>query len=142
MPYERCSLFLNFLCKNLIFLLSLSFHNSLALCGALEHFGFHAPILTEFGSHKIWNNPTAFENWFIDQCGGFLSIVGHGLTGNRLLQPIYSDTSDKEDDIELQTFSRSSPDRTEDQIEKPPIHKPILSFALPIYKFSSWLLVK
>ena len=117
MFYGRCSLFLNFLCKNLIFLLSLSFHNSLALCGDLEHFGFRAPSLTEFGSHKIWNDPTAFENWFIDQRGGFLSIVGNGLTGNRLLQPIYSDTSDEEDEIELQTFSRSSPDGTEDQIE-------------------------
>ena len=101
----------NFLYKNLIVLLSLSFHNSLALCGALEHFGFRAPSLTEFGSHKIWNDPTAFENWFIDQRGGFLSVVGHGLTGNHLLQPIYSDTSDEEDEIELQTFSQSSPNR-------------------------------
>ena len=90
----------------------------MALCGALEHFGFPAPSLTEFGSHKIWNDPTAFENWFIDQRGGFLSIVGHGLTGNCLLQPIYSDTSDEEDEIELQTFSRSSPDGSEEQTEK------------------------
>ena len=90
----------------------------MALCRALEHFGFRAPSLTEFGSHKIWNDPTAFENWFIDQRGGFLSIVGHGLTGNRLLQPIYSDTSDEEDEIELQTFSRSSPDGSEEQTEK------------------------
>ena len=63
-------------------------------------------------------HPTAFENWFIDQRGGFLSIVGHGLTGNRLLQPIYSDTSDEEDEIELQTFSRSSSDGSEEQTEK------------------------
>ena len=91
---------------------------SLALCGALEHFGFRAPSLTEFGSHRIWNDLTAFENWFIDQRGGFLSIVGHGLTGNRLLQPVYSDTSDEEDEIELQTFSRSSPDGSEEQTGK------------------------
>ena len=90
----------------------------MSLCGALEHFGFRAPSLTEFGSHKIWNDPTAFENWFIDQRGGFLSVVGHGLTGNRLLQPIYSDTSDEEEEIELQTFFRFSPDGFEEQTGK------------------------
>ena len=105
----------NLFCKISIFLLSPSFHYSLALCGALEHFGFRAPSLTEFGSHKIWNDPTAFQTWFIDQRDGFLSVVGHGLTGDHLLQPVYSDTSDKEEEIELQTFSRSTPDLTPDK---------------------------
>ena len=82
---------------------------SLSLCRALEPFGYRALSLTEFGAFRRWNNLADFQNWFADKRGGYMEVIGYGLTGD-LLQPVYSDTSDSESEEEMKTFSLSAPD--------------------------------
>ena len=90
---------------------TLSFSScSLGLCGALEHFGYRAPSLTEFGYFHRWSNLDDFKNWFVDKRGGYMEVIGYGLTGDRLLQPVYSDTSDSDSEEEMKAFSSSAPD--------------------------------
>ena len=76
----------------------------------MEHFGYRAPSLTEFGAFCRWNNLDDFQNWFVDKRGGYMEVIGYGLTGDLLLQPVYSDTSDSESEEEMKTFSLSAPD--------------------------------
>ena len=101
---------------------------SLGLCGALEHFGYRAPSLTEFGYFRRWSNLDDFKNWFVDKRGGHMDVIGYGLTGDRLLQPVYSDTSDSDSEEEMKTFSSSAPDVSLEPAET--------SFISPVAKHS------
>ena len=83
----------------------------------MENFRYRAPSLTEFGPFRRWSNLDDFQNWFVDKRGGYLAIIGHGLTGERLLQADYSDTSESESEEEMKTFSLSTPDLSSGCIE-------------------------